>query len=59
MSRVMRKPAICIYAETKEQISCATDQRLCFCYIDSTISHLSKTEISILQPYSLAAQPGL
>ena len=35
------------------------DQRLCFCYIDSTIFLLSKYEISSLQPSSVAVQPGL
>ena len=41
----MRKPAFCI-CENKgaDQLrsNCVADQRLCFCYIDSTISLLSK-----------------
>ena len=53
MSLVMRKPAFCI-CENKD-----ADQRLCFHYIDSTIPHLSKSEISSLLPSSFAAQPGL
>ena len=49
MSRVMRKPALCI-CETKAQISCAADQCLCFRYIhvDGTIPLLPKSEISSL-----------
>ena len=53
MSRVVRKPAVCI-CENKD-----ADQRLCFRYTDSTIPLLSKSEISSLQPSSAAVQPGL
>ena len=35
------------------------DQRLCFCYIDSIDTLLSKSEISSLNPSSVAVQPGL
>ena len=35
------------------------DQRLCFRYMDSTIPLLLKSEISSLQPSSVAVQPGL
>ena len=35
------------------------DQRLCFRYIDSTISLLPKYEISSLQPSSVVVQAGL
>ena len=46
---LMRKSAFCI-CEKKVQISCAAtgaaDQRLCFCYIDGTISLFPKSEIS-------------
>ena len=35
------------------------DQRLCFRYMDSTISLLPKYGISSLQPSSVAVQPGL
>ena len=49
MSRIMRKPDFCI-CENKgaDQLSCncAADQRLCFCYIDSAIPVLHKSEIS-------------
>ena len=61
MSRVMRKPTFCI-CENKdaEQLRYReADQRLCFRYIDSTIPLLSKSEISSLQPFSVAVQPGL
>ena len=35
------------------------DQRLCFRYTDSAIPLLSKSEISSLQPFCVAVQPGL
>ena len=35
------------------------DQRLCFRYTDSKIPLLSNSEISSLQPSSVAVQPGL
>ena len=35
------------------------DQRLCFHYTASTIPPLPKSEISRLQPSSVAAQPGI
>ena len=54
MSLVMRKPAFCI-CENKDADQLRgdreADQRLCFRYMDSTISLLPKSEISI--------QPGL
>ena len=40
----MRKQSFCI-CENKG-VDCAADQRLCFRYIDSTISLLSKSKIS-------------
>ena len=46
------------YAKTKTQNQEA-DQRLCFRYTDSTIPLLSKSDISTLQPSSVAVQPGL
>ena len=62
MSRVVRKPAFCI-CENKEADQLRgnreADQRLCFRYTDSTISLLPKYEISSLQPFSVAVQPGL
>ena len=62
MSRVMRNPAFCI-CENKAAgqllSNWAADQCLCFCSIDSTISLLSKSEISSLYASSVAAQPGL
>ena len=58
----MRKPAFCI-CENKDadqlHSNCAADQRLCFCYIDSTIPLLPKYEISSLYPSSVAVQLGL
>ena len=58
----MRKPAFCI-CENKDADQLRgnreADQRLCFRYTNSTISLLSKYEISSLQPSSVAVQPGL
>ena len=51
MSLVVRKPAFCI-CENKDADQLRgnreADQRLCFCYRDSTIPLLSKSEISRL-----------
>ena len=51
MSRVVRKPAFC-KCENKDADQLRgnreADQRLCFCYIDSTIPLLPKSEISSL-----------
>ena len=62
MSRVLRKPALCI-CENKDADQLSgnreADQRLCFRYTDSTIPLLSKSEISSLLPYSVIAQPSL
>ena len=62
MSRVIRKPTFCI-CENKDADQLRgnheCDQRLCFHFIDSTIPLLPKSEISSLQPSSVAAQPGL
>ena len=57
----MRKPDFCI-RENKDADQLRgnreADQRLCFRYIDSTIPLLHKSEISSLQPSSVAVQPG-
>ena len=57
----MRKPAFCI-CENKDADKLrgnhAADQRLCFCYIDSTILLLSKSEISSLKQSSEDVQWG-
>ena len=45
----MRKPA----AKTKPQIAVTGDQRLCFCYTDSTISLLPTRVIQELMTMSL------
>ena len=62
MSHVMRNPTFYI-CENKDADQLRgdreADQRLCFRYIDSTIPLLSKTEISSLEPSSVAVQPGL
>ena len=62
MSLIMRKPAFCI-CENKgaDQLrgNREADQRLCFRYTDSTISLLSKSEISNLQPSSVAVMLDL
>ena len=45
----MRKPAFCIICENKDadqlRSNSEADQRLCFCYMDSTIPLLSKSEM--------------
>ena len=55
----MRKPTFCI-CENKDAYQLRgnheADQRLCFRYIGSTIHLLSNSEISSLQPSSVAAQ---
>ena len=58
----MRKPAFCICKNIDaDQLrgNREADQRLCFRYTDSTIPLLPKSEISNLQPSSVAVQPGL
>ena len=58
----MRKPAFCICKnKDADQLrgNREADQRLCFCYIDSTIPLLSNYEISRLQPSSVDVQSGL
>ena len=62
MSSNMRKPAFCIYAKTKVQISCtvtAAEQHLCFRYIASTFPLLLKSEILSPWPSFVVAQLGL
>ena len=49
-SRHIRKPTICIGKnKVADQLcsNCTADQHLCFCYTDSTIPLLLKSEISI------------
>ena len=62
LSRVVRKPAFCT-CENKDADQLRgnrkADQRLCFRYMDSTISLLSKSEISSLKPSCLVVQTGL
>ena len=59
---LIRKPAFGI-CENKDadklHSNREADQRLCFCYTDSTTPLLPKSEISSLQPSSVAVQPGL
>ena len=58
----MRKPAFCI-CENKDadqlRGNSEADQRLCFRHTDSTILLLPKSEISSLQPSSVAVQSSL
>ena len=62
MSRAMTKRKFCI-CENKDADQLRgnrkADQRLCFCYIDSTIPLLSKSKISSRYPSFVAVQPGL
>ena len=61
-NRVMRKSTFCIYENKDTYLLCGNRtayQRLCFCYIDSTIPLLSKSKISSLQPSCVAVQSGL
>ena len=62
MSRVVRKPAFCIYKnKDADQLrgDREADQRLCFRYTDSTIPLLPKSEISSFYAFSVTVQPGL
>ena len=58
----MRKTDFCL-CENKgaDQLrsNCEADQRLCFCYTDSAISLLLKSEISRSYPSSLTVQIGM
>ena len=47
------------YAKPKAQISCTADQRLCFCFSDSTIPLLFKSQITIFYHFSVTVQAGL
>ena len=62
MSHHMGKPTICI-GENKgaDQLrsNCEADQRLCFCYSDSTIPLLLKSESSSFYLFSVLVQAGL
>ena len=59
MSLVVRKLAFCICENKDADQLREADQRLYFRYVDSTIPLLSKSEISSLQPFSVAVQPAL
>ena len=58
----MGKPTICI-GKNKDADQLRghreADQRLCFCYLDSTIPLLHKSEISSFYLFSVLVQPGL
>ena len=62
LSRLMGKPTICI-GEIKDADQLRgnreADQRLCFCYSDSTIPPLLKCEISSFWLFSVTVQVGL
>ena len=51
----------CIITKGADQLrsNCEADQRICFHYMDSTISRLSKSKISSLYPFSVTVQAGL
>ena len=58
----MRKPDFCICENKAADQLCGNrtaDQRLYFHHMDSAILLLSKSEISILEPSSVAVQLGL
>ena len=58
----MRKPDFCLCenkAADQLRSNCEADQRLCFCYSDSTIPLLLIAKISSFQPSSVAAQADL
>ena len=64
MSLIMRKPAFCkcdYKGADQLHSNRAADQLLYFCYIDSTVALLPKSEISNLKISHLfrAVQPGL
>lgn len=53
----MREP---VFLHTDQlRSNCATDQHLSFHHIDSSIPHISKSEISRFQPSYVAVQPDL
>ena len=62
MNRLVRKPTICI-CENKDadqlRFKREADQRLCFCYMDSTIPLLLKSEISSFLLASVTVQASL
>ena len=58
MSRVVRKPAFCIYAKTKTQISFAVAAKLISAFVFAT-QILSIYEISTLYPSCVVVQPDL
>ena len=63
LSHIVRKPFFFCICENKDadqlRRNRKADQRLCFRYKDSEIPLLSKSEISSLYPFSVAASPGL
>ena len=60
LSRLVRKRTICI-GENKDadQLRGKADQRLCFLYMNSTLTLLLKSKISSFKPVSVTAQTGL
>ena len=62
MSRLMGKPTICI-GENKDADQLRgnreADQRLCFCYSDSTVPLLLKSKTSSFWLFSVTVQPDL
>ena len=59
MSHIMRKPDYGICEQQRCRSTCASDQHLCFHFLDSIILLLAISEISRLQLASEAEQAGL
>ena len=58
----MGKPTICLGKnKDADQLcsNCTADHRLCFCYTDSTVPLLLKSDISSFWPASVIVQAGL
>ena len=58
----MGKPTICIGENKDADQRCSNreaDQRLCFCYSDSTVPLLLKSEISSFELFSVLVQARL
>ena len=62
MNCFVRKPTICIGEHKDADQLCGNreaDQRLCFRYMDSTLTLLLKSKILSFKPVSVTAQTGL
>ena len=57
-----RKPVFWVCEQQRRRPACASaqsDQLLCYCYLESNISKLATSKISIFQLVSVAEQAGL